>query len=170
MAIRHPRSHSGTARWPLPTLWLMTDERMGEALWLALAALPPGSGVVFRHFATDAPARAEIFARLRLIARRRRLVVVQAGAARQPLLLYPAHSRREAHAARRAGADLAFVSPIHPTRTHPGARSLGPLRAAAIARAAGIPAIALGGVTRTRFKRLKRLGFAGWAAVDGLTP
>ena len=26
------------SRQPLPRLWLMTDERMGEALWDALAA------------------------------------------------------------------------------------------------------------------------------------
>ncbi len=166
MAVRHPSIPPKR----VPTLWLMTDERMGEALWTALARLPRGSGVVFRHFATEPVARAAIFAQISRIARRRRLIVVRAGVERQALRLHPAHSVREAIAARRRGADLILVSPVYPTRTHPGARPLGPLRAATIARAAGIPAIALGGMTRARFKRMKRLGFVGWAAIDGLTP
>lgn len=166
MAVRHP----SIPPKHVPTLWLMTDERIGAALWTALARLPRGSGVVFRHFATEPIARAAIFKQLSRIARRRRLIVVRAGAERQTLRLDPAHSVREAIAARRRNADLILVSPVYPTRTHPGARALGPLRAAKIARAAGIPAIALGGMTRARFNRMKSLGFAGWAAIDGLTP
>ena len=147
----------------------MTDERMGEALWAALERLPRGSGVVFRHFATAPAERAAVFARLSRIAARRRLVVVRAGLRGQSPYLHPGHSVREAIAARRRTADVILVSPVYPTRTHPGARALGPLRAATIARAAGVPAIALGGMTRARFERMKGLGFAGWAAIDGLT-
>lgn len=165
MALRHPSIPPKA----LPTLWLMTDERMGEALWAALDRLPRGSGVVFRHFATTPAERAAIFARLARVAARRRLIVVRAGVTGQTLHLHPGHSVREAIAARRRKADVILVSPVYPTRTHPGARALGPLRAATIARAAGIPAIALGGMTRARFKRMKSLGFAGWAAIDGLT-
>ncbi|PTS91041.1 thiamine monophosphate synthase [Sphingomonas sp. HMWF008] len=148
----------------------MTDERMGADLWTALERLPRGSGVVFRHFATPAAERAAIFARLSRIARRRRLIVVPGGVKGQIPQLHPAHSVREAVAARRARTDLVLVSPVYPTRTHPGAPALGPLRAAMIARAAGVPAIALGGMNASRFKRLRALGFAGWAAIDGLTP
>ena len=166
MALRHP----GTSRKAIPTLWLMTDERMGERLWSALAALPAGSGVMFRHLVTDEPLRSAIFRRVVNIARRRRLVLVTTDEKRPAILMHRAHSLREASAARRAGADLVFVSPVYATRTHPNARPLGPLRAAAIARAARVPAIALGGMTRARFRRLKALGFAGWAAIDGLTP
>lgn len=166
MAVRHPNKPPKS----LPTLWLMTDERMGDALWRALERLPRGSGVVFRHFATEPAARLAIVARVSRIARRRGLIVVRAGADRQPVRLYPAHSVREAIVARRARADAVLVSPIYPTRTHPGARTLGPLRAAVIARAAGVPAIALGGMSKERFRRMKRLGFVGWAAIDGLTP
>ena len=165
MALRHPSIPPKA----LPTLWLMTDERMGEALWAALDRLPRGSGVVFRHFATTPAERAAIFTRLARVAARRRLIVVRAGVTGQTLHLHPGHSVREAIAARRRKADVILVSPVYPTRTHPGARALGPLRAATIARAAGIPAIALGGMTRARFKRMKSLGFAGWAAIDGLT-
>lgn len=166
MAVRHPAK----LRNPLPSVWLMTDERMGERLWPALMALPRGSGVVFRHFATGEPERSALFARVARIARRRGLMLVQAGAKRQPLSIHPGHSVREAIVAGRVGADLIFVSPVYPTRTHPGAPALGPLRATIIARAAGIPAIALGGMNARRFKRMKALGFVGWAAIDGLTP
>ena len=148
----------------------MTDERMGEALWAAVAALPRGSGIVFRHFATAAPERAILLDRLARLARRRGLVLIEAAAPRQPLHLHPAHSAAEAIAAARAGADLILVSPVYATRTHPGARPLGPVRAAIIARRVAIPAIALGGMTDARFKRLRKLGFVGWAAIDGLTP
>ena len=165
MAVRHPSLPSKA----LPTLWLMTDERMGPALWTALERLPRGSGVVFRHFATPPAERTAIFTRLSRVARRRRLIVVRAGVKGQSPDLHPAHSRREAVSARRAGADLVLVSPVYPTRTHPGAPALGPIRAAMIARAAGVPAIALGGMNASRFKRLRALGFAGWAAIDGLT-
>lgn len=165
MPPRHPISDRA-----LPKLWLMTDERMGDSLWTALAALPRGSGVVFRHFSTPEAARSAILHRLQKVARRRGLVLVHQGADRQPLRLGAAHSMREGLAARRAGADAVLVSPVYPTRTHPGARALGPLRAALIARAVGLPAIALGGVTARRFRHLKRLGFVGWAAIDGLTP
>lgn len=166
MAPRHPSIPPKA----LPTLWLMTDERMGGSLWAALERLPRGSGVVFRHFATEPAERAAIFARVAQIAARRRLIVVRAGVAGQTPDVHPGHSVREAVAARRRKADLILVSPVYPTRTHPGVRALGPLRAAIIARAAGIPAIALGGMTRARFKRMNNMGFVGWAAIDGLTP
>ncbi|MEG3176731.1 thiamine phosphate synthase [Sphingomonas sp. RB3P16] len=166
MPARHPNSRHASR----PSLWLMTDERMGEGLWTALAALPRGSGVVFRHFATAEPERTALKARIARFARRRRLVLIAAGTTAQQRALHPAHSVREAIAARRAGAALILVSPVYPTRTHPGARALGPLRAATVARAAQIPAIALGGMTAARYRRMKALGFVGWAAIDGLTP
>ncbi|MHC9419198.1 thiamine phosphate synthase [Sphingomonas citri] len=162
-----------------PDRWLMTDERQGEALWCALERLPRGGGIVFRHHATPAPARARLFARVAAVARRRGLVLVRAGAtpfrgecgrhARRgsDLVTWPAHTRRQAIAAVRAGATLVLVSPVFATRSHPGARALGPLRAAAIARGLPIPAIALGGVDERRYRlRLRALGFAGYAAID----
>lgn len=69
----------------------------------------------------------------------------------------------------KAGADLVFVSPVFPTRSHPGAPSLGPAKAARIARAVGLPMIALGGMDARRFRRL-RGRFQGWAAIDAWAP
>ncbi|MFS0738016.1 thiamine phosphate synthase [Sphingomonas sp. 1P06PA] len=172
----------------IPTLWLMTDERMGAALWPALARLPPGSGVVFRHKRTPAAERRALYDRVRRIARVRRLVLLLAGSTRQAigwqadgvhgaatgrlprgrLRTLPAHDRIELIAARRARADAAFLSPVFATRSHPGAPALGPLRFGLLARGASIPVIALGGITSARARRVVGLGAAGWAAIDGL--
>jgi thiamine-phosphate pyrophosphorylase len=160
----------------------MTDERMGTALWQAIAALPPGGGIVFRHYGLDFTARRALFARLLRIARRRGLVLIYAGPAGPGhgadgrhnrygtgLLTASVHDVRQALAARRRGVDLVFVSPVFETVSHPGSRALGPLRAAAIARATGLPAIALGGMDERRFARLRGLGFHGWAGIDAWT-
>jgi thiamine-phosphate pyrophosphorylase len=161
----------------------MTDERMGEALWPALKGLPPGSGVVFRHCALADRDRRALLVRVRRVARARRLAVVVArperigradgvhGTAKGVgLRTWPAHDRREAVAGARAGAVLLFVSPVFPTRSHPGAPAIGAARAAALGRGLAPALVALGGMTPRRFRRARRQGFAGWAAIDGLTP
>jgi thiamine-phosphate pyrophosphorylase len=165
----------------LPTIWLMTDERLGDGLWPAIMALPRGAGVIFRHYGTESAARRRLFARIRRVAERRSLVLVRAGAVRlmgeqgvhnvagRGIRSAAAHSVAEAIAARRRGADVIFISPLFATRSHPGARPLGPFRAASIARQAGVPAIALGGMNAQRFRRVKRLGFHGWAGIDAWT-
>jgi len=171
MPARHPRT------------WLMTDERMGEGLWDALEWLPRGAGVVFRHYATATAERREIYARVRKIARKRRLTLVVAGpplpgangvhgqgATRKAgLRTRPVHSRMEAIAAVRAEADLIFVSPIFATRSHPDARALGAARLGMMLRGIDIPAIALGGMNARRFRRLAPLKLHGWAAIDAWT-
>lgn len=174
MSSRYPRA--------IPAVWLMTDDRMGEALWAALNALPRGAGVVFRHYTLDLAARKALFAKIARVAHKRRLVLVRAGPDRlarheagihgrqrrvtRGLHTWPAHSRREAIAGVRAGADLLFVSPIFATRSHPKTRALGPNGAARIVRGLDVPAIALGGMTPARAILLTQRGFAGWAAID----
>lgn len=178
-------------RQPLPRLWLMTDERMGEALWHALARLPRGSGIVFRHHATPPAPRRLLYERVRRIARARRLVLVLAGspraavgwradgahgrsphqhAARGLVRTAPAHGRREV-IQRGHVNDALFLSPVFPTRSHPAGTTLGPIRfglAAPRRRPAptAISIIALGGMDSCRFKRMRRLGADGWAAID----
>ncbi|PAX07477.1 thiamine phosphate synthase [Sphingomonas lenta] len=160
----------------------MTDERMGDALVPALLRLPPGSGVVFRHYSFGARERRALFAQVRRIARARGLVLVIARPAHigrghgvhgtvkgHGLRTWPAHDRREAVAGARAGAALLFVSPVHPTRSHPSAPALGIARAAAIGQGLGVRLIALGGMTPQRFRAARALGFYGWAAIDALT-
>ncbi|MEH3100290.1 thiamine phosphate synthase [Sphingomonas adhaesiva] len=166
-------------RHPVPTRWLFTDERMGEALWDALERLPRGGGVVFRHYATPPGERRRLFVQVRRVSRRRGLVMVRAGAVRmageqgvharrgQGLVTWPAHDRAEAVRGVRAGARVLFVSPVFATRSHPGARVRGPLRAALIGGGLGVPLIALGGMNERRFRRVRGLGFSGFAAIDG---
>lgn len=175
MPARHP------CTWP--RIWLMTDERMGERLWASLERLPRGAGVVFRHYATITAERREIYARVRKIARKRRLTLVVAGpplpgangvhgrGARRNagLLTRPVHSRAEAIAAARAGADLIFVSPVFATRSHPGARALGTVRLGMMLCGIDIPAIALGGMDARQFRRIAPLRLHGWAAIDAWT-
>ncbi|QQV79158.1 thiamine phosphate synthase [Sphingomonas aliaeris] len=163
----------------------MTDERMGDGLWQALEQLPLGSGVVFRHYATSPAERRVLFARVERVARSRRLVLVRAGLVRLgreqgvhgryrrqgvtgsgQIRTWPAHDRIEALAGVRAGADLLFASPIFATRSHPGSRGSGAIRAAFRIRGVPVPVIALGGMNEARFRRVRPLGFYGWAAID----
>jgi thiamine-phosphate pyrophosphorylase len=71
---------------------------------------------------------------------------------------------KEVNAAK--GAALAFVSPVFVTSSHLGQASLGPKRAGEIARATGVPAIALGGMDAQKFAQLERESFYGWAGID----
>jgi thiamine-phosphate pyrophosphorylase len=82
------------------------------------------------------------------------------------LKLVTAHSLREIAAARRARADAIVLSPVFATRSHPGARTLGPLRLRLLAARAGLPVIALGGMNAARARRIG----CRWAAIDGLIP
>ena len=161
-----------------PVRWLMTDERQGALLWPALERLPRGAGVIFRHYRTPPDARRAMFARVRRVERRRGLVLVLAGDAHfrgaggvharrgRGLMTFPAHDRREAVQAVRAGADVVLVSPLFATRSHPGAAVLGLWRAAAIARGLPVTVIALGGMDERRWRRVAALGFDGYAAID----
>lgn len=172
MRARHPR---------IPAIWLMTDERIGDALWTALGRLPRGSGVVFRHYGLSAAERRALFARVARVAARRGLVLVRAGGAagrdgagthngarpvRPGIRTFSAHSRREAVAAIRRGADALFVSPVHPTRSHPGARTLGPVRLGLMTRGLNVPVIALGGMDARKARALRLPGIHGWAGID----
>ena len=164
----------------LPRVWMLTDERQGEALWNALARLPLNAGVVVRHYSLPLAARMDMARRIRNQGR----FVAFAGTEHEALQagaqavygasrdrgclprLYPVHNRREIRAAGHAGAALILLSPVFPTRSHPGARTLGPHRFARLAAFARAPVIALGGMTSSRFRRLQRLGAQGWAAID----
>lgn len=174
---------------PLPTLWMMSDERMGDGFLPALARMPKGSGLIFRHYATPAAQRRALFDAARRIARARRMVIMLAGRVQaatawradgvhgggrfytpQSLLrTMPVHNRRELRMAEYCGADLIFMSPVFPTRSHPGARTLGRRGLYQLAQQAKTPVIALGGMTAHRFKTLKSNNIIGWAAIDGLT-
>lgn len=169
---------------PLPTVWLLTDARNDTALEDILRRLPRGSGLVFRHYHLPPTERHARFAALARLARARGHRVVLSGSpaearrwgadgaygapgamARGPatLRLATAHSLHELRAARRA--DAVLLSPVFPTRSHPGGKVLGPLRFRLLARQAACPVIALGGMNPAT---AKRLNWPRWAAIDGL--
>ncbi|ODP35979.1 thiamine phosphate synthase [Sphingomonas turrisvirgatae] len=161
MRPRHPHR--------LPFRWLMTDERMGEALWPALARLPRGSGVIVRHYSLAPDDRRALAIRIERIARRRGLVMLVGGVdhgRHRGALTAPVHSRREAIAAIRGGAMLLFASPVHPTRSHPGLSALGRVRLGLMTRGLDTPVIALGGMDERRWRTLKPMRVYGWAAID----
>jgi thiamine-phosphate pyrophosphorylase len=171
----------------LPRIWLLSDARNDAVLEAALARLPRGSGFVFRHHHLAPADRRARFARLARIARARGHLVILAGTASAALAwgadgaygaprmlasrragllaLATVHDLDELAAARRIGADAVLLSPVFPTRSHPGAPTLGALRFRAIAARASMPVIALGGMNPGT---ARRLGWPRWAAVDGL--
>ncbi|HEX7751903.1 MAG TPA: thiamine phosphate synthase [Novosphingobium sp.] len=168
------------SRDALPDLWLVSDARNDAALERALARLPRGSGLIVRHYHLAPDARRERFDALARLARRRGHRVVLAGSAEQArrwdadgfygapshgrgLHLATAHSLRELRRARHA--DAVLLSPVFATRSHPGARTLGPLRFRLLAARSPVPVIALGGMTK---RGAKRLAHPKWAAIDGL--
>ena len=75
---------------------------------------------------------------------------------RAGLITSSAHDAAAARRARRAGADMVFLSPAFPTASHPGAPALGPIRWTAMARASSAAAAALGGVDGGSIRRLPR--------------
>lgn len=165
------------ARQPLPRLWLMTDERLGDGLLDAVARLPAGAGIVFRHYSLEAVARRSLFEQVR--AAHPGLLLMAgpaeladrwgAGGSHGPgpgsgLRTAPAHDLAEIRAAEAAGASLIFLSPVFATPSHPGARPLGPDGFAGLAAQTRLPVIALGGMTDGRAEEL--VGAYGWAGID----
>ncbi len=171
---------------PLPALWLISDARNDAALEVALARLPRGSGLIFRHYHLPPAERRARFIALARAARARAGVVVLAGTMAQArawgadgaygsaarltrgragLRLVTAHCLRELGQARAARADLALLSPAFATRSHPGADPLGVQRWRALAGQARVPVAALGGMSAAR---ARALGALRWAAIDGL--
>ncbi|KPF94051.1 thiamine monophosphate synthase [Novosphingobium sp. AAP83] len=160
----------------------MSDRRNDAALERALARLPRGSALVFRHYDLPASARQRRFECLKRIARAHGICMIGARTPRgwrvdgtygsprevagtKGLRLATAHSLAEIAEAVRVKADAVLLSPVFPTRSHPGGVVLGPVRFLRMARQSPIPVIALGGMTR---RRAATLPVHGWAAIDGL--
>ena len=174
-----------TLRQPLPQIWLISDARNDAGLERALKRLPRGSGLIYRHYHLPPAARRIRFDRLARLARSCGHRVVLGGSAKEArawgadgaygaphrlargpksIRLVTAHSLHELALTRRA--DAVLLSPVFPTRSHPGAATLGTARFLLLARRSRRPVIALGGMTAAR---ARQLGAPRWAAIDGLT-
>ena len=161
----------------------MTDERMGDALLPSIAALPRGSGIIFRHYSLPDEERRALFLAVKAAARRYRHMLIAAGGLSLPadgvhgrravgspgVKTVPVHNRRDIVAARRSGADLLLASPVFATQSHVGAKSLGRVRFGLMIRNARVAVVALGGMDGARARSLAALGIHGWAAIDALT-
>ena len=164
-----------STRQSLPRLWLMTDERLGDRLPDAIARLPEGAGIVFRHYSLAEPARRTLFETVKRAAPG---PIILAGPAtlalawgadgshgrHQGATTAPAHALEEIRAAEAAGASLIFLSPVFPRRSHPGTPALGPGGFAALADKTMLPVVALGGMDAARAEGLS--GAYGWAGID----
>lgn len=181
---------------PPPPLLLFTDPQRTPDPAAAARRLPPGSGVVYRSF--GAPNAGAVARDLRQVARARGLtlligadialaVACEADGVHLPERLAhlagrlrrqrpgwwvtaAAHSLPAARRALALGADAVVVSAVFPSRSPSAGRPLGPLRLAALARAAGGPVYGLGGINTKNARRLLASGAVGLAAVEGLAP
>lgn len=169
-------------------LAFLSDRRRGPEVLAFAAALPPGAAVILRDY--DDPERPAMARALADIAAARGLVLMigadadlaravgaagvhlrsgdlAAGAgARHGLVVTAAcHSAEELERAAAIGADIAFLSPVFPTASHPGAEGLGAEAFRRLAAASAIPVLALGGVDETNAMRLAGANVAGFGAI-----
>jgi thiamine-phosphate pyrophosphorylase len=160
-----------------------------------MARLPPGTGVILRHYGEAG--RERLGRAVARLARRRRLVLLVAGdwrlaaglgadglhlpeglarhgllagalgwvRRRRRLLLVACHGITALGRAKALGADAALLSPVFATASHPGAPAIGAVRFGLWARRAGLPVIALGGMSHRMLTRLPPGSAAGMAAI-----
>lgn len=179
----------------LPPLILMTDRRRLANPIPVVETLPPGNAVILRHYGD--PEREALACRLATVCRAlglRLLIAEDVSLAarvrahgihlpetrtrrpprswrtfghREWLVTAAAHSRAAIMRAARAGADAVLLSPVFPTKSHPGAATIGPLRFAAWVRESPLPVYALGGISIESARRLSSSGAAGFAGIGG---
>lgn len=184
----------GPAVAGLPRLLALTDPvRTPDPVAFA-RQLPVGSGLIYRHFGD--PDRADVAYELADIAKARSLTLLISADAqlanhvgadgvhwpvkralkariarwrtRFPIMTASAHGLRDLRRLEDIGIDAALLSPVFSTRSHPDARTLGPIRARLLIAATPLPVYALGGIDHQTARRLDRSGFSGIAAIGGL--
>jgi thiamine-phosphate pyrophosphorylase len=166
-------------------LAFMTDRRRIPAPEIIIRALPAGAAVILRDY--DMAHRAGAARRLAALCSSRGLVFLVGGdpdlaravgaagvhlparaigrVSRGGGLLVSAACHDADELAAAAGADIALLSPVFPTASHPGAPALGPARFCALAASADMPVLALGGVDARNAARLPGPNVAGLAAI-----
>lgn len=82
-----------------------------------------------------------------------------------PIITAACHDADDLRRAALAGADLAFVSPVFATQSHPDSDYLGPDRFKLLAAAAVLPVLALGGVDQSTAPLLAGSNVAGFGAI-----
>ena len=160
-------------------LVLMTDEVHQPEIVSSMERLPRGRPalIVFRHYRTPARERSRLAVAAHRAARARghRLVVAGGGpdgakadgGHNAPGRLRSVSVHDLAEGARKAALrpHLGLVSPVFPTRSHPGTPGLGVARAAALAARLPYPAFALGGIDKGSARALIGTPFQGIAVL-----
>lgn len=170
----------------VPDIWLLSDARNDAVLEHAIGRLPPRSGFVFRHYHLNAEARAARFAQLLPMLRSAGHWAILSGSAATAEAwgadgvygalraaapagfpwIATSHNAAEIADANSFGASAVMLSPVFPTRSHPGGGTLGIDRFRELAAMSRVPVIALGGMTA---ERARSLDWRRWAAIDGLS-
>lgn len=173
----------------LPPLLFLTDpDRTSDPCAIA-ATLPPGSGVIYRHFGAED--RQAVGARLLRTCRANaclllisadpiladrlgadgvhwpeaRLSEAKDWRGRFVVQTASAHSRAAIYTAERAGMDAALVSSLFLSRSKTAGRPMGPARFRALSAQTPLPLYALGGIHTGNVHRICQAG--GAAAIDG---
>ncbi|WP_323760802.1 thiamine phosphate synthase [Maricaulis sp.] len=178
----------------LPPLLVLTDpKRLPDPVALA-GALPPGSGLVYRHFGHHD--RQAIACAAVAIARERGVTVLvssdldlamgsgaagvhwpermigEAGRARargcRLLFSAAAHAPSTLSRADRAGLDAVLVSTVFASQSPTARRAMGPMALSAWVRRTALPVYALGGINHMNALRLSGLGISGVAVVSAI--
>lgn len=168
----------------------ITDQARVPTPEAVVEGLPEGAVVICRDY--DHPERAGLARRLRQITKTNGHLLLVAGDAAlarevgadgvhlpEYQVLQPAmpkgfgfvsaacHSRQALWRAQRLGVDLALVSPVFGTRSHPNSQPLEIHRFSRLIIDTGLPVAALGGVNIKTAKKLRPLKLAAFAAIDG---
>jgi thiamine-phosphate pyrophosphorylase len=193
-AAKLARAAAALKRWserrPPFSLAFMTDASRAPHPELVLRVLPPGAAVILRDY--DAPNREALARKLLSICRTKRLLLlvgadvrlarsVGADGVHLPswarnnivdgmIVSAACHNEGELDRAVDCGADIALLSPVLPTASHPGAPALGPEKFRMLAARAPVPVLPLGGVDETQALKLTGPGVSGLAAISAFLP
>lgn len=170
------------------SLAFLTDARRAPQPLPIARVLPEGAAVILRDY--DLPHRAGLAAQLKSVCAGRgvKLIIgadtdlaMRLGAdgvhlphwfspnkpiPKNMIVTASCHDEEDLARAKRAGADLALLSPAFATGSHPGGPWLGMARFNSLAAASPLPVLALGGVDETNARLLAGPNVAGIAAIS----
>ena len=172
-------------------LAFMTDRRRVSDPLSVVNALPKGAAVILRDY--DLLERAALASELAGLCAHREVSLLigadpaiarQVGAKgvhlpswfrvrnelpKNMIISAACHGAADLQKAAASGADIAFLSPVFATKSHPDAPALGPLRFRQLAARSPLPVLALGGVMEKNANRLAGPNVAGLAAIGAFT-
>lgn len=166
----------------------MTDARNDAVLEKSIDALQAGSGVVFRHYHMTEAARHSRFDEIKTLCNQKSHILLLADdsatalkwgadgfhghrgeAVPEMMHSAPVHNESEMRAANDSNVDLYFLSPVRPTRSHPGEPFLERTQVEKLIELSNGPVIVMGGMNADYFPEFAKLGAYGWAAIDALS-